>query len=156
MKHTRSAFTMIELVFVIVVLGILSSIAISKMAVTRDDAIIAKGRSQVAAVRNAIVLAKNKKMMEGAMAYPATLDKTAGQLFDESNEGANPSMRLLDYPIYDKGAGVDGNWHKTAANKYDFRVMQVNIPFTYTPVSGKFDCDHSHATTGPSCKLLTE
>lgn len=34
----RSGFTMIELVFVIVILGILASVAIPKLAATRDDA----------------------------------------------------------------------------------------------------------------------
>ena len=148
----RSAFTMIELVFVIVVLGILSSIAISKMAVTRDDAIVAKGRSQVSSIRNAIILAKNKQMMEGNTTKPNTLDSTANQLFDKSANG----IVLLDYPVYDKGTGVDGNWHKTGLNSYDFRVMQQNVPFTYNSTDGKFDCDHAHATTGSNCKLLTE
>ncbi len=36
MKH--DAFTMIELVFVIVVLGILAAVAIPRLAATRDDA----------------------------------------------------------------------------------------------------------------------
>ena len=34
----RSGFTMIELIFVIVILGILASVAIPKLAATRDDA----------------------------------------------------------------------------------------------------------------------
>ena len=34
----RNAFTMIELIFVIVILGILASVAIPKLAATRDDA----------------------------------------------------------------------------------------------------------------------
>ena len=34
----RSAFTMIELVFVIVVLGILASIAVPRLVATKDDA----------------------------------------------------------------------------------------------------------------------
>ena len=39
----RSAFTMIELVFVIVILGVLASVAIPKMVATRDDAEVATG-----------------------------------------------------------------------------------------------------------------
>lgn len=40
----RKAFTMIELVFIIVVIGILAGVAIPKFAVTRDDAEIAKAK----------------------------------------------------------------------------------------------------------------
>jgi general secretion pathway protein G len=39
----RKAFTMIELVFVIVILGILASFAIPKLAATRDDAEVLTG-----------------------------------------------------------------------------------------------------------------
>ncbi len=44
----RSGFTMIELIFVIVILGILASVAIPKLAATRDDAKISKAASEVA------------------------------------------------------------------------------------------------------------
>ena len=42
MKRFRSAFTMIELVFIIVILGILAAVGIPKLAATRDDAHISR------------------------------------------------------------------------------------------------------------------
>jgi len=38
----KQAFTMIELIFVIVILGIIAAVAIPRLAATRDDAIIAQ------------------------------------------------------------------------------------------------------------------
>jgi len=64
--RSRKAFTMIELVFVIVVIGILSAVAIPKLAATRDDAIIARGRSTVASLRSALSSLKQKNILKGA------------------------------------------------------------------------------------------
>jgi prepilin-type N-terminal cleavage/methylation domain-containing protein len=38
MKISKKAFTMVELIFVIVIIGILSAVAIPRLAATRDDA----------------------------------------------------------------------------------------------------------------------
>jgi len=46
----RAGFTMIELVFVIVILGILASVAIPKMVATRDDAEVAAGVQRVSSL----------------------------------------------------------------------------------------------------------
>ncbi len=61
----KKAFTIIELIFVIVILGILAGVAVPKLAVTRDDATMAKMRTDVASIRSGIALQKSKYMMEG-------------------------------------------------------------------------------------------
>ena len=61
----RKAFTMIELVFVIVVIGILAAIAVPKFAATRDDAMISRARSTVAALRNGIATERQKRILRG-------------------------------------------------------------------------------------------
>jgi len=145
----RTAFTMIELVFVIVVIGILSAIAIPRLSATRDDAQVAKGRSDVSAIRSAIVSERQGRLLRGDSAYTAALDDgttAAGQtLFD-----GNATTPLLQYGII--SANSNGHWMKTGAAAYTYQVMGDAVAFTYTQATGAFDCTHTNA----NCKLLTE
>ena len=61
----RKGFTMVELVFVIVVIGILSAIAVPKFAATRDDAIVSRAIAEVAAMRSAIATERQKRILRG-------------------------------------------------------------------------------------------
>lgn len=144
----RSAFTMIELVFVIVVLGILAGVAIPKLVVTRDDAMLVKGKAQVSAIRSGIALQKSKRMLEGTIPFiPIALDNVAGRLFNY-NDGN--TSNILEYPIFAE-ANRDGAWVKTnAENTYEFRVMGVAHTFFYNKATGTFNC-----TAGTYCDDLT-
>ena len=50
----RAGFTMIELIFVIVILGILAAVAIPKLAATRDDAQISKIVTNISTIQSEI------------------------------------------------------------------------------------------------------
>ena len=99
----RKAFTMIELVFVIVIIGILSAIAIPKFVATRDDATLTKAKTTLASVRSAITQEAQRRQMEGNYTPIFSLS-TTGQLANNANifdyfDGSTTNTRVLNYPI---------------------------------------------------------
>jgi len=159
MKNSKNAFTMIELIFVIVVLGILAGVAIPKMAATRDDAQIAKGRSDIASIRSAIVTERQTRLIKGDSAFITSLHDTSGSTYFDGNG----SSTLLMYGIAPDSV-KDGHWHSASTptlvsgyyvTTYKFRVLGVDNTFTYTQADGKFDCNIT-GTSAPSCEQLTK
>ncbi len=136
----KSAFTMIELVFVIVVLGILAAIAIPKFAATRTDAVIAKGKSDIASIRSGIISERQSRLIQGQTSFITATNLDNGGLFGG----------VLTYPITD--SATEGHWHKNG-NFYEFRVGGQVCKFTYDQNTGKFDLN----TTGnATCDKLVE
>ncbi len=133
MRNFKTAFTMIELIFVIVILGILSAVAIPKFAQSKTQADIAKGRSDVATIRTAIMNERQKRLLTGDNSYIAGTTLNSGGLFGG----------VLTYSEADRT--TDGHWHKVnetnATVTYNFKVNGTNVLFTYTRSTGKFTCD---------------
>jgi len=50
----KKAFTMVELIFVIVIIGILVAVAVPKLAATRDDALIVKNSEYIVGIMSEI------------------------------------------------------------------------------------------------------
>jgi len=133
MRNFKTAFTMIELIFVIVILGILSAVALPKFAASKTQADIAKGRSDVATIRTAIMNERQSRLLTGDKTYIKGTDLDDTGLFDG----------VLTYPETD--SQTDGHWHAVSSTestaKYYFKVSGTNVLFTYTRSDGKFTCD---------------
>ena len=145
MKNSRDAFSMIELVFVIVILGILASVALPRLSATRTDAQISKGRADIASIRSAIITERQSRLIAGDHLYISGLIINNGGLFGG----------LLTYPIAD--STESGHWSSTgtdidASVTYNYKVAGVNVGFTYTKSSGKFVCTD---VTADYCSQLT-
>ena len=114
---TRKAFTMVEMIFVLVVIGILSAIAVPKFSSTADTAYIAKGKTTLASVRNAIATERQKRVLMGDFTHPITdlCVNAGGHVFTKFNADKDGNEReILRYPP--KSGTSDGQWQKSGTN----------------------------------------
>lgn len=143
MKLSR-AFTVIELIFVIVVLGILASVALPKFGGIREQADIAKGKGDVATIRAGIVNKRQTELIKGNPNWitPANLSG-GGKLFDgvltQGFTSSSASGKWDD--------GGDGTNNGT----YRYYVGSIPTSFVYEDTNGTFTC-----TTGTYCSQLIE
>ena len=170
----RKAFTMVELVFVIVIIGILSGIAISKMSATRDDATITKAKSTVASIRSAISSEVQRRMMEGNYTAIKNVGGTANGTYDTAifdfydcdnngNHDANAS-RVLEYaPHSCKTASSTSCWVRDAdasgQGRYTYKAPGgVGGSVKFKVENNRFDCDDNtlnpNADNQKLCRML--
>ena len=115
----RKAFTMIELVFVIVIIGILAWIAVPKLAATRDDATITKAIATLGSVRSSISTERQKRILRGAFIDANIIDLgDANNTFSYFNGDA--AYLVLQYPV--KSCKERGCWERIDATTYRFHV----------------------------------
>ena len=94
----RSGFSMIELVFVIVILGVLAAVAVPRFVATRTDAQVATARSDLASAQKAIV----------AKVFADNIDPTQSKAPDPNKPvaGQTPNKEWGDWIM--EIAGLDG------------------------------------------------
>jgi general secretion pathway protein G len=114
----RKAFTMIEIIYVIVILGILSSIAIPKMIGTTTMAEIAKGQQTLSTVRMAMDAELSKRIMSGDTT-PITDLSAGGKPFDYfSKDGRGNKKPIIKYP--EPSCTKSGCWEIKGKGEYTF------------------------------------
>ena len=92
---TQKAFTMIELVFVIVIIGILSSIAIPKFARTAVMAHDSAASSVLAIVRSALTTEHQRRILRGDYTEITSL----GNVFTQFSKAKdNTTISIMDNP----------------------------------------------------------
>lgn len=153
-KHHK-AFSMIELVFVIVVIGILAAIAIPKFAATRGDAIMTKTKATVAGVRSSMATERQKRILRGDFTAITSLNSTgtnsAFSTFSADQDGT--TTNVLEYSLSDcTGLGkTQGCWSVTGTT-YRFNLPTSGfVDFNIT--NSRFNCK---VPTDANCIRLTQ
>ena len=150
----KKAFTMVELVFVIAIIGILSAIAIPKLMVTRDDAKLTKARTTVANVRAALSAHIQKNILKGE--YKGTTNVGGGinekvfDFFDNNSSGD----RVLEYPISQCPKSTSrGCWVYNGDNTYTYRFPSaIGGTIKFEVKNNRFEC--ADGEDAEKCKLL--
>ncbi|HHE05859.1 MAG TPA: prepilin-type N-terminal cleavage/methylation domain-containing protein [Epsilonproteobacteria bacterium] len=147
MTQSKKAFTMIELVFVIVVIGILASVAIPKLAATRDDAVITKARTTIATVRNALAMERQKRILRGEFSEITAVGDGTNVFGNFHDANGDTGTAVLEYTV--KSENKKDRW-SFSNDEYIFKSTLGDTKFKVD--GGKFVCvdESSHG-----CKQLT-
>ena len=137
----KSAFTVIELIFVIVVLGILATVALPKFAGVKEQADVAKGKGDVATIRAGIVNERQTRLIKGCASYipNGTGTFTCGSSTHNAmdNGGLFGGVLTQGFP----NSATRGNWSATAGSgTYLYWVGSASTQFDYNATSGSFGC----------------
>ena len=147
---------MLELVFVIVVIGILSAVAIPKFALNRDDAVISRAKSTVASIRSAVATERQKRILKGVFTPITSLNLATSQgynkpIFDGINNDS--SSPVFQYTMKScKDSSARGCWYTADNVTYTFK-MPVTGSADFNLTNSRFVCVDP---TDENCKLLTQ
>jgi general secretion pathway protein G len=149
----RKAFTMIELVFVIVVIGILAGIAIPRFAATRGDAEISSAKATIAAIRSGLANERQLRVLRGDFTAISSIDNdgiasTAISTFSADKDGNSKSVLETTIPVCSSDSDK-GCWQDSLNYRMPAGIAGV---VTFTLTNGQFNCDVNDA----NCRKLTQ
>jgi general secretion pathway protein G len=141
---------MTELIFVIVVIGLLAAIALPKVGGSVKQAQIASARADVMALRSAILNERQKRLMRGDNSFISKLSSSSTALF-----GGDGTRKLFTYAK--QGKDASGHWKYVSDTKYVYKVDTTPVTFTYNSSDGTFNCNrNASGKEGEYCKAITE
>lgn len=142
----RAAFSLIELVFIIVIISILTVVALPRLSTTRDDATLTQAKMTLMAVRNAISIEKQKRMLRNDFSDITQISSGYGYhraIFDSFDIEENEAL-VLNYALYAcKTPNAKGCWVADSHTHYRY-IMPIEGSVVFRLQHNRFTCDESH------------
>jgi general secretion pathway protein G len=138
----KKSFTVMELIFVIVIIGILAGIAIPRLFTGISEATLAKAKTQIATIRAGISSAYSKNIMSGNIDKCPELETTYG--------GGEVFENVVNPPIKENQHDINWRWvsgtNTSTEIKYELKIGGESTTFTYEKNTSKncpFTCNSS-------------
>lgn len=152
----KKSFTLLELVFVVLIISILSYLAITHNYKSVQKANLTQLDAEILLIRNAIEQNYNDRIMLNTSAkYIEFLDEASIETNSQTLFDGYQDDILLDPIIFSTTTQKKkiGQWIKTAQRSYKIYLNNnESVKFTYDNNKGSFDCNFKE----PLCKELTQ
>lgn len=146
----KKAFSLIELVFVILIIGVLAGISLPYFSSSKTEAKILMLKADYTSIRSAIAYAENEMIIKNIKQKMQVLDEALANLENQKlfycpsskessyeNENNSCFISLLPSPIYSSKKG----WMKLSDTRYRFFLSSTKyIDFEYDAKNLSFDC----------------
>ncbi len=141
----KKSFSLLEVIFVILLISIISVIAFPKLFLNITNASYVKIQSDIALIRSSIIQNRNENIISGkGEAYIPFLDNAKVDTSGEKLFFGYENNVLLKYPVVSTSSSEknSGKWIKSSNFHYAVFINSIEkIKFTYNPTQGTFNCD---------------
>ncbi len=149
----KNAFTMIELVFVIVVIGILAVVAVPKLAPLVDTAQLGKAKATLASVRSAISTERQKRILQGKFKPLTDLGDSTYAFNTFGDADGDTADEVLDYPVPNCASNSSSHcWKRITGTTYRYQFTSSSDAANFSLANNRLDCSD---TDTAKCQMIS-